>query len=71
MKSCTIFGNMAASRLADIYPTKNVCDECIEEDQKDPENSSIANIGVGYDPALGDECAFCGKSFEDEQQELN
>jgi hypothetical protein len=37
MKSCVVFGDLSSDRTSENYPTVQVCDECIEAEQKELE----------------------------------
>lgn len=68
MKTCMIYGDLASDSAAENYPTVPICDECVAADQAQKEESQIVNVGP-FDPSLGDECEFCGKTKEDEESE--
>jgi hypothetical protein len=68
MKTCMVWGDMSADSAADQYPSVSVCDECIADDAKS-ENPQIVSIEGGFDSAYGDECHFCDKSIDDENDE--
>lgn len=68
VKTCTIYGDLTSDRAGDNYPTVQVCDDCVEDDEKLQEDSQIV-IADEYDPNLGDTCAFCEKTYKEELQE--
>lgn len=65
MKLCTMWGNMAADRVADIYPENNVCEACIKQ-YSNSEESPILHINGDYDPDYGEECYLCEKHISEE-----
>lgn len=69
MKSCVIYGDMSSDEVDDNYPTVTVCDACVEKDAKAGEDGVIVNLAP-YDPRLGTECEFCGKTADKEAAEL-
>lgn len=66
MKSCMIFGDLTSEKSSDNYPTVQICDECVKEQQIRKKNSQIVFVGE-FDCAFGDECEMCGKTLKDEQ----
>lgn len=68
MKSCVVWGDMGADSAADQYPTVNVCNDCVAA-IAGTEDCQIVTVEGGYDDSLGDECHFCSKSKEDEDDE--
>ncbi len=65
MKSCQIWGDLAADRVDDQYPTVTVCDACAEANRQG-ENPAIVAVVGGYDEGHGDECHFCDITREEE-----
>ncbi len=65
MKSCEIWGDMSADRIADQYPTVTCCDECFNELHGKEDTPIVTGPGP-FDPAYGEECHFCGKHADDE-----
>jgi hypothetical protein len=68
MKTCTIYGDLSSDSAADNYPTVQICDECVEADDKRQEDAQIVSSGE-YDPSFGESCEFCDKMYEEERQE--
>lgn len=66
MKKCVVYGDMQADSAADQYPTVNLCDDCVEEDQKAGENARIVTVEGAGDPDLGDSCEWCGAEASEE-----
>jgi len=65
MKTCMVWGDMTADSAADQYPLVTVCDECVKS-IAGKEDSPIVAIEGGYDYAHGEECHFCDKTKEEE-----
>jgi hypothetical protein len=59
---------MSSDRSSENYPTVQICDQCVEADEKQRENAQIVNVEE-YDPSYGDTCEFCDKTYEEELQE--
>lgn len=34
MKTCTVFGDLSSDRASENYPTVQICDECLDTDEK-------------------------------------
>jgi len=64
MRTCVVWGDMAADRASDQYLTVVVCDRCVAED-KGSENPQILKDHE-YDSSYGDRCHFCEKRSSDE-----
>lgn len=69
MKSCVIFGDLSSDETDDNYPTVAVCDECVAKHEAAQEDSKVVSVS-SHDPVHGDECDFCGKTLEQEAEEL-
>jgi hypothetical protein len=67
MKTCVINGDMSSDRAGDNYPTVNLCDDCVKEDERKGENHQIVSQ-QGYDVSLGDACEWCGTTAEEEAE---
>lgn len=67
MKVCTVYGDMSADSMDDVYPSVLVCNECVRA-FADDEDSPIVTVDSD-DVDYGDECSFCQKTREEEQQE--
>jgi hypothetical protein len=55
MKTCTVYGDMAADSAADQYPAVTLCDDCVEADKLKKADSQIVSIEA-YDPDYGESC---------------
>jgi len=71
MKSCQVWGSMSADRIDDIYPTVSVCNECVESIMSESEQEKIVSILSDEAFTEYDECHFCGKSQDEEFEEMN
>lgn len=68
MKICQVWGDMSADRFSDCYPTVPICDDCF--DKYENESELIIHIhSETYTSGFGDECYYCDKSIEEEQEE--
>lgn len=65
MKICQIWGDMAADRVDDQYPTVAVCEDCVTAHTKGEDAMIVAVVG-DYDEAYGEECYFCGITKDEE-----
>lgn len=65
MKSCQIWGDLSADRVADQYPIVTVCDDCTKANSEG-EDAAIVMVVCDYDYAYGDECHFCGITKDEE-----
>lgn len=66
MKTCVIYGDMSSELSGENYPTVQICDSCVEENEKLREDSRIVTVGA-FDPSLGDTCEFCDATLEEEE----
>ena len=65
-RSATIVGSLGADSAADQYPEKNLCGDCIAQQEAAGENTAIVG-GLGpYDPSLGPECGLCEAEYDDD-----
>lgn len=71
MKTCMVWGDLSADRTSDQYPSVAVCDDCAETQAVSSEDHDAAIISVGpFDSSYGDdECHFCDKTKEEEDEE--
>lgn len=69
MKLCTVWGDLSSDKASEQYPQENVCEACVEG-YLGVEDSRIVTVNGDYDSSYGDECFFCEKTFEEEQEEL-
>jgi len=58
---------MSSDKASEQYPTVAVCDACSEVHSKG-EDAQIVTAS-SYDPCDGDECYFCDKTPEEEDEE--
>jgi hypothetical protein len=66
MKTCTVYGDMAADSAADQYPTVTLCDDCVEADKLKKADSQIVSTEA-YDPDYGESCEWCGVEASEEK----
>lgn len=65
MKNCTIYGEFSPENHIESYPTVTVCEDCIDDSQKQ-EDSLIIFVHHESEELIGEACEFCGKALEDD-----
>lgn len=66
MKTCTVYGDMAADSAADQYPVVTLCDDCVNEDKQKKGDSQIVSIEA-FDADYGESCEWCGVDASEEK----
>jgi hypothetical protein len=69
MKICTVWGNLLSEKSSENYPTDLYCEDCFNEMNPDGEDSQIISY-QDDDSSYGDVCAGCGKTEDEENEEL-
>ncbi|MBD2663411.1 hypothetical protein [Richelia sinica] len=65
MKTCVVLGDLLSDLSSDNYPTVPVCDDCFAE-SSDSENTILSG---DFDTLFGNNCYYCGKSKQEEENE--
>jgi hypothetical protein len=64
LRTCVVWGDLAADSAADQYPEVPVCEDCIQAEQKSGEDSQIVSVG-GPVSDKDATCHFCDSGAED------
>ena len=61
-----VWGDLAARRYDDQYPTRVICRKCFDKLNTGDETNPIIEV-LDYDDYYGDQCKYCDPSNEDRE----